>query len=484
MHHQPPYRCFVVLAVVWTSLLSCKKMVEVPAPPTGLTSENIYTDDATAASVLTAIYTSMASNGQLVSDFNLKQLSLLGSLSADELTLFGGASSPHAVFVRYYQNQLLAGAANVRPTTIWVTVYSHIYIVNLALERLTASTTLTPVVKSQLLGEAHFLRAFYYFYLVNLYGAVPLAVTSDYRINNELRRADISAVYEQIAADLVQAKTLLRDNYVAADANSSATDRARPNKSAAASMLARVQLFRGQWAAAETEASQVIQNSLYDTVSLVNTFKKESRETIWQLQPVDQGWNTSDARLFILPPGGPNVSTSNPSPVYLSTSLVNLFEPADQRRTQWTGQVTVNTTTYTYPWKYKSATLNAPVTEYTVVLRLAEQFLIRAEARARQNNLPGAKDDLNLIRRRAGLANTPANTQEELLTAIYKERQMELFTEWGHRWLDLKRTGKINEVMNPAAPQKGTSWNPNWQWWPLPAYDIFQNPNLTQNEGY
>jgi len=119
-----------------------------------------------------------------------------------------------------------------------------------------------------------------------------------------------------------------------------------------------------------------------------------------------------------------------------------------------------------------------------MVLRLAEQYLIRAEARAQQNNVGGAQSDLNTIRTRAGLPNTTANDKTSLLAAIIHERQVELFSEWGHRWLDLKRSGNLDAMMAVVAPAKGATWSSNWQWYPIPSYEIVQDPNLVQNPGY
>jgi len=95
-----------------------------------------------------------------------------------------------------------------------------------------------------------------------------------------------------------------------------------------------------------------------------------------------------------------------------------------------------------------------------------------------------AQADLNAIRTRAGLPNTIASTQPALLTAIQHERQVELFTEWGHRWLDLKRTGNIDAVMTIICSQKGSSWSSYQQLYPLPLVDIQMDPNLVQNIGY
>ena len=93
-----------------------------------------------------------------------------------------------------------------------------------------------------------------------------------------------------------------------------------------------------------------------------------------------------------------------------------------------------------------------PVTEFYVVLRLAEQYLIRAEARANNNDIVGAQNDINVIRNRAGLNNTSANDKASILNAIEHERQTELFAEWGNRWFDLKRTDRADMVLGSLKP--------------------------------
>jgi len=464
----------------------CKKLVAVDSPSNGLTSENVYTDDATASAVLISRYAGLGSNSPLRA-FSVNSIFLVSGLSADELALYGGGANGNTTLAQYYLNSLSAGISTNSSPSIWSDLYSNVYVVNLILERLAASRSLTPSVKQQLMGEAKFLRAFYYFYLVNLYGDVPLTTTSDYRADAVLSRSPQVQVYQQIIADLKDAQNLLTGGYVGADAKSSTIERLRPNKWAATALLARAYLYRQQWDSAELEATAVINNTgLYSLCpSLNNVFLKNSTEAIWQIQPVNPGWNTEDARIFILPPTGP---TSNSSvtgyPVYLSSWLLDSFEISDQRRMDWINSVTANGITYYYPYKYKSATLNAPVTEYLMVLRLAEQYLIRSEARARQGNIGGAQSDLDTIRERARLPDISANDQASLLSAIMHERQIELFTEWGNRWLDLKRKGNLDIVMDSVATSKHTTWNSNWQWYPIPSYEIVQDPHLVQNPGY
>jgi hypothetical protein len=117
------------------------------------------------------------------------------------------------------------------------------------------------------------------------------------------------------------------------------------------------------------------------------------------------------------------------------------------------------------------------------VFRLAEQHLIRAEARAKLGNLNGtnsAESDINILRDRAGLGPTTAQTKDELLAAVGQERRVELFAEWGHRWFDLKRTGKADEVLDVVKP----GWQRDDALYPIPYTERQLNPNLTQNKSY
>ncbi len=122
-----------------------------------------------------------------------------------------------------------------------------------------------------------------------------------------------------------------------------------------------------------------------------------SSEAIWQLQPVQFDSNTEDAKIFVLPDLGPNEG----QPFYLSSFLINSFETGDQRRQVWVDSVTdIEGNIILYPYKYKVAAMGEPLTEYLAVFRLAEQYLIRSEAKARLTDLSGAQDDLNMVRER------------------------------------------------------------------------------------
>ena len=115
------------------------------------------------------------------------------------------------------------------------------------------------------------------------------------------------------------------------------------------------------------------------------------------------------------------------------------------------------------------------------MLRLSEQYLIRAEARAQQGDLIGAKEDLNVVRNTAGLGNTMAITANEIVTAVIAERRFEFFTEMGMRFFDLQRTGNLDSTLSIVKP----GWNSTDQYWPIPQSELLINPNLApQNAGY
>jgi hypothetical protein len=258
----------------------------------------------------------------------------------------------------------------------------------------------------------------------------------------------------------------------------------RPNKWTATALLARVYLYTNDYSNAETEASKIIGNSAFQLMPLNNVFLKDSKEAIWQLQAIGTGTasNTGEGQLFVLPSTGPSAS----QPVYLSNNVVNNFESGDQREINWVAKA--GTTNYYYPNKYKIGAVNTTLQEYCVVFRLAEQYLIRAEARAKQNNLNNAITDLDSIRNRAGLplisVTNPGISQASLLDKILHERQVELFTEWGHRWFDLKRTNTIDAIMGGITPTKNGTWETTDQLYPIPQSEVDKSPQLRQNPGY
>lgn len=454
----------------------CKKVIDVGAPQTSLAATTVFNSDATAEASISGIFTYMANYARMYNGQN--SVAIQEGLRADELQNFSSSTVGNTLF---YTNNLSS-----QDNYYWPEIFAELYICNSAINGLTASTALTPAIKQQLLGEAKFARAFIFFNAVNLYGDVPLALSTDQNVNSHLSRSPAADVLKQVILDLTDAQGTLPDNaYVTlAGVVSTSTYRILPNKQAASALLARVYLYMQNWKDAETQASNVISASSYLLEpTLTNVFLRTSRETIWQLQSVSTNYFGNADEYQLIMTAAPNGSLN----VYpLSNSLIGTFESGDKRLTNWVGTFQSGTTTYYYAYKYKQNLVStaAAVNEYPIMFRLAEQYLIRAEARAQQSNLTGAQSDLNAIRSRAGLINNAATAQTQLLTDIYRERQIELFTEFGHRWFDLKRTGRLDGVMNTAAPLKGGTWSPYKALLPIPASEISINTNLVQTAGY
>jgi starch-binding outer membrane protein, SusD/RagB family len=438
-------------------LMGCDSFVETDPPSSQLSSQAVFQDSRTANAALAGIYSSMRDNGVFSGSFG--GLSYKLGLYADELDNYDAMGTNY-----FFNNSLFADYGGVYDS--WLQSYSQLYAINAVIEGVNSST-LNADVKNQLSGEALFLRALIQFYLINLYGDVPYVDSTDYRFNATVGKMPQQQLTARIIEDLEQSIGLLPEEYME-------PGRIRANKYTAYALLARVKLYNGKWAEAADAASAVINSNQYTLALLQQAFLKDSQETIWQLMPNGAGNNTAEGQLFIFiaaPP--PNVALSN--------SLIAAFEPGDLRRATWTGAVSDGASTWYHPFKYKENSNTGETREYSVLFRLAEQYLIRGEARAMQGDIIGAQQDLNIIRNRAGLPDTQAFTQESLLAAFERERRVELFTELGHRFFDLKRTGRTNAVLGLSKP----GWDPNDVLWPLPAMELNANPNLNpQNPGY
>lgn len=481
-----------LICLFFLVLNSCSKLVEIDSPVNSEIGKDVYSNDASAASALTGIYTNMSSTAYNGSISGLKSIGVAGGLLSDELSLYnnGGASS---FLPQYFTNALTINFN----TSAWA-LYQPIYAANAAIEGLQQSTTVSPGVKKQLMGEAKFIRAFCYFYLTNIYGDLPLVLTTDFITNTSLKRVKVADIYMQISEDLEDAISLLGNDYMKADAISpyliDAEERVRPNKWVATALLSRVYLYKKDYINAISESTKLIDNNkIFSLVTDLNlVFLKNSKEAIWQIQPTVLNENTKDGILYVLPKTGPSTTRY---PLFLSNYLLNEFDSSDLRKENWIRKVTTSANkTYRHSYKYKVGTAGQPLSEYIMVLRLAEQYLIRSEANLELNKLSECLNDLDIIRQRAGLNKYSGPIiKDSIYKALIKERQTELFTEWGHRWFDIKRMKGVSnsaisladEIMPSICATKGGNWSTNWQLLPIPSVDIDRNPNLLPNNtGY
>lgn len=448
----------LLFLIAFVTIAGCKKFVVVDPPANSISSEALFTTDQGAVSAVAGLYSQMTKNNLSLTNGGI---ALFSALSSDEL-VNSSANSSYDVF---RTNDLTSNNNNIS-SNFWTPAYANIYQANVILEGLAGSKTISAGIKKQLRGEMLLVRAFHYFYLLNLFGNVPYLITSDYKVNAVAARTAIENIYTGVINDLIEAQQLLSDNYPT-------STKGRPNKWVATALLARVYLYKKDWTNAEVQASAIIKSGKYNLVTTLNSvFLPTSQEIIWLLQK-DNG-NTVEGSIFI-----PSSGSTFPS-FALTGSLLSAFENGDNRKIYWLGKNTLNGQDYYYPYKYKQR-LSTPVGEFEVVFRLAEIYLVRAEARANMNKVLESSADLNLIRSRAGLPNITTTDEVSLLLAIEHERQVELFTEWGHRWLDLKRTGRANMVL---AFLKGSTWQTTDQLYPIPLNELQSNPFLTQNPGY
>ncbi|WP_417364317.1 RagB/SusD family nutrient uptake outer membrane protein [Galbibacter sp.] len=450
---------FPVVLLLFFSFLSCEDFVEVDTPNHLLSGENLFNDPKTVEAAMVGIYVQLRNSFLLTG--TSQGLSNLMGLYTDEMDYYGNSTIREASF---YRNNLLASDETV--AELWNASYNQIYASNAIIEGVANSSYFTPEETAQFTGEAKFIRALIHFHLVNLFGEVPYIKTTNYLENQVASRQPLEEVYASIVTDLEGAINQLPEEDVSGE-------HVRPDKRSAKALLARVYLYMENWEMAAMLSEEVINNTAWEA-DPQNVFLKESSGTIWQFMPEFDESNTLEAQTFIFQTVPPPVRA-------LSSNFINAFEDGDLRKVFWTGMVSDGVETYYYSAKYKLLPGESGNAEYSKVLRMAEQYLIRAEARAKMGDIAGARADINRIRNRAGLANTTATSENELLTAILQERRVELFTEHGHRFFDLKRSNKLDVVLDPIKE----GWDTTDQLLPLPEKELLVNPNLLpQNPGY
>lgn len=430
------------IMIIILLISACTDFVQIDPPRTDLIRENVFTSDKKANAAVSEIFYQLHLAGVGSGDQN--SISFLCALSSDDAINLITSSPDYQLF---NDNNLTVDLYQI--SAMWSDFYSMIYKCNAAVEGLEHASGVSELVKANLLGEVKFMRAFAYFYLVNLFGDVPLILSTDYTLNQNIGRTKSSEVYEQIVSDLQFAQTTLPTAF-----DPYGGQRIRPITSAASALLARVYLFLGEWSLAEENAQNVINDvANFELVAVNNVFLTNNRESILQILP-----------RF----GVPLDNFVGQYRCYLRSDLLNAFEENDQRKNNWILQNT--------SFKYK-----AIGGESSTILRLAEQYLIRAEARLNLDDFSGARDDINQIRIRAGLSPLTSSDFDELNQAILHERRVEYFMEWGHRWLDLKRTGNT-----PGLSTMKPNWTATDDLYPIPDVQIKNCPAMTnaQNPGY
>ena len=437
-------------------LSACQKLTDLSSPKNELTTDKVFTDTNSAKSALFNCY---------------MQLERTQSPQGNKFLATYADETISANLTDWNQSRIPPNENSNQ--TNWSEFYSVIYQCNTIQQQLQSAVKLPAAFKTQIAAEASFIRAYCYFNLVNRYGRIPLLLGTDVNETRIAVQTDSATVYQQILTDLTTAKNNLSTGYPGAG-------KIRANKAGATALLARVYLYQQNWSMAEQLATELIGSGTYSPLDApANTFKTTSKESILQL--ATQTGFIAEAIAVV-----PTSTTSVPQ-YHFSTEFYNSFENTDLRKITWIGTNTVATGatagTYRYPAKYKNRTANTSSPENLIILRLAEQYLIRAEARAWQGKLTGtggATEDINTLRARAALLPVNPTGFDQVLQAIYLERRHEMFFENSDRFFDLKRTGRLQAVMTLLKP----TWKSTSQFLPIPQNEITFNSNLVQNEGY
>lgn len=449
----------------------CEKLIEIDPPVNQVTTDLVFASDKLATSARSALFSTLSQTATQSTN-----ITLYSALQADDLLYLGTA-----VAMQEFNNNTYSALSTSSPS-LFAEWYTVIYRANAIILGLQNTTGASEAIKKQYIAEAKFVRAYCYFNLVNEFGDVPLVLVTDPNITAFQPRETTSNIYNQIIADLTDAKANLLNDYSATSG-----DRTGVNKFTATALLARVYMFTNNYAGAETNASEVIASTLYSLIPKASItaglFIKNSAESIWQTPPPVAATNqyTNEAAAFI-PSSLTTLSTYN---YRIDPRLMQIFGAGDQRPASWTTSATFAGSVYTLPFKYKYRTqtlaVAAGITEYQIVMRLAEQYLIRAEARARiGTNLAGSLSDLNAIQNRAGAILSTSMVAATLINDIALENRKEFFCEQGFRWNNLRRTGQADAVLSAIK----TSYTPKSKIFPIPQAAIDANYNLTQNPGY
>lgn len=454
----------IFLTIISLCLYSCDNFLEVGPNTSELDAELVFENDNTAIASLEALYHEMQFSS--FASGNTSSVGYLGNTLADDAIEYNINNDRYD----FYNNSVRAD--NNANMGIWSSAYKILYECNALLEGVMDNYELSKEVIEQIESEAKFIRAFAYYYLVHLYNDIPLVLSTDYSVNQSLPRNTVEEVYVQIQKDLNDALQYLPKDYKYSNG-----EHIRPTTFAAYTLLARVALWQQNYDEAIDYTEKVIISEQYDLATLDEAFKANSEEAIWQLIPVEPNTGTNEGAVYILH-NNPGITNNNSSQA-LTDNMLSIWDNDDLRYSHWINIYAEGSDHYYYPFKYKIKN-GGDTEEYSMVMRLAELYLIRAEAYAMMGNIDQALTDLNVIRNRAGLSNWEISDVTDIKQMVLEERRRELFSEWGHRWLDLKRFGKIDEVLGGKKPK----WSPDAKLLPIPEEDLLRNPFLTQNPGY
>ena len=458
-------------------LAGCKKEFLEKSPPDALTEVGFYNSAERAQLGVNAIYVSLQSAWSI-------NLYRINDVPSGEVLL------SNTVPLEYNNFTYFPALNQIHDT--WRGLYEGVYRSNLAIANI-PGINMADALKSQYVGEAKFLRALFYFDLVNIFGAVPLVTQPLPDTDASLiARTPVADVYKVIIADLLAAEAGLPVSHSGANLG-------RVTKGAAQALLGKVYLYNKDYANAEKYFLLVINSGKY---GLMDNFQEvwhrsfeNNKESIFEVQFADIGGSGSNGRNGSYLPAVNGATGSG-----LATKRAfDAFDPTDPRRAMsifrpgdsFAPNVSTALATFSAVW---SATgyavkkgmwpimyVNSNGINYPII-RYADVLLMYAEAANELNKLTEARAAVNQVRARPSVnmpAITAANTgtKAAMFNAINKERQVELMFEF-IRFNDLRRWGLALQELGPIGYQAKHAL------FPIPQLELDINPKLTQNQGW
>ncbi|WP_240920185.1 RagB/SusD family nutrient uptake outer membrane protein [Sphingobacterium chungjuense] len=462
-----------IAVVVTTFATACNDFLD-RMPVAQRSPESIFTSEESANAAVSGMYRSMMNSfsyGQailMIPEFSANHLGHVSSFPEFENFATHGIIDPDG------GAQQPLPPSNIWLANMWQVTYQTINAANgiIAMVPQMDASVINDARKNQFEGEARFIRAMHYFFLARAFGNVPLELTPSGEQNDEFApQANTEELYAQIIEDLTRAVEILP-----LSAGSGLAEKGRANRWAAKALLAKVHLYHAtQFTNDFTEAvrlsEDVIQNGSYSLVSnYINIWQAENTtESIFELQFDEQATN----------PWANEIGDNDGNRTFARGNFVaNLYDSLDTRKAATVRLGTrAGLTDRWYIAKYPNL---VPATQNFPLIRLAEVYLIHAEAKARVDNAvsDASYQSLAAVQTRAGVV-APISTYTSLaayIVAIQDEKEKELMFE-GETWFDFCRTGL-------ALTRYSTLTDEQYFIYPIPAAQFQVDPTLVQNPGY
>jgi hypothetical protein len=500
-------KLFILVSIITLMILSgCENYLDVK-PKTFFSSETFYTKPEHAQQAVSACYDLLRRPYRGVATYGESPFFMLEFATGMCLTSIGQASYS-AEF-----REANASANNLYAQDWWQSYYQGIENCNIALLKLPDIPDVSSDALSHYMGETYFLRAWYYFMLVQMYGDIPLRITpTESAETANVPRDPVTVVYDQIVLDLLEAEKSALPN---------TSTSGKVTKGAVKSLLAKVYLTmagyplqkKEMYAKAAEKAAEVINNNWYSLFPSINDLRDRKRgnqvEHIFQTQ-FAVGIAEHAIHSWLLPRYSRISGYSNEyGCFYPDSSFIQTFDPQDLRVQEkgffytnypnWDDpDVTVYFPAHVYKFFDDDAMIDLRGAQNYPNLRYADILLLYAEAQNEADGLPNALalECYNKVRTRAGLNNSVSagfGSQNDFREAVWKERYWELCFE-NQTWFDMARTRKVfnlkekrfSDFTGYAFPYEDGVFKLTEKQllFPIPLREMQTNPELVQNPGY